>query len=208
MSEIDDLRAEVERLTDSLALKRGDCIDLKARADKAEAEVEDYKQKVETLLSALRGEQGIVLDDGIVLHPCAERNAEKARADKAEAEVERLTAEVDDKSACAKCGCPQDKHHSTKPRLTLQDRPDVESYCDKCGVEDCWHFTGYAPAPDKSACANGMDCGLPASEHRAGICCPPCTLPVNHSCERNHGHRTKPPCPCDCWKRAALGGKS
>lgn len=26
-------------------------------------------------------------------------------------------------------------------------------------------------------------------------------------CRRNHGHRTKPPCPCDCWKRAALEGK-
>ena len=74
------------------------------------------------------------------------------------------------------------------------------------GSENCWPHS--YPAPDKSACANGMDCGLPASEHRAGICCPPCTLPVNHSCERNHGHRTKPPCPCDCWKRAALGGKS
>ena len=27
-----------------------------------------------------------------------------------------------------------------------------------------------------------------------------CTL---MECRRSHGHRTKPPCPCDCWKSRA-----
>lgn len=29
-------------------------------------------------------------------------------------------------------------------------------------------------------CANGMDCGQPASEHKTGKCCPPCILDIDH----------------------------
>jgi hypothetical protein len=66
-------------------------------------------------------------------------------------------AQKPEEERCAKCGCPQDEHSPVKPRRTLADRPDIESYCARCGAEDCWHFTGYAPAP-------------PASER----CCPVC----------------------------------
>jgi hypothetical protein len=27
-------------------------------------------------------------------------------------------------------------------------------------------------------------------------------------CSRSHGHRTKPQCPCDCWKSKALEGSA
>jgi hypothetical protein len=58
---------------------------------------------------------------------------------------------------CAKCGCPQSKHHSTKQRLTLADRPDIESYCSECGAEDCWHFTDYKPPAPSERCPDHPD---------------------------------------------------
>ena len=66
---------------------------------------------------------------------------------------------------CAKCGCPQSKHHASKPG----PKPgSAESYCARCGAEDCWHFTGFAPAQPPvergpSCCASAVP-----GEHRKG----------------------------------------
>ncbi len=77
-AQLDAMEADGKNHGDKKAM---DCVrrlyakaqDATARAEKAEADLTDARQKVSTLLSALRGEQGIEID-GVVLHPCAERD--------------------------------------------------------------------------------------------------------------------------------------
>ena len=57
-------------------------------------EKQEAEQRASTLLSVLRGEQGVEID-GEIIHPCAERDAATARAERAEA----LLGELADNSS-------------------------------------------------------------------------------------------------------------
>ena len=77
------------RITDTLLEFFPDCMPvcdqdqiatLRATIEAKNAEIADRDQKIDTLFSALRGEQGILDGEtGEILHPCAERDAAEAR---------------------------------------------------------------------------------------------------------------------------------
>ena len=73
--------------------------------DAREERLRDLQQKVSTLLSALRGEQGVEVG-GVVLNPCADRDERDAMLRAAQARAERAEAERDEARALLKEAVP------------------------------------------------------------------------------------------------------